>query len=252
MCGGTCSCRAGRTCDTGLSPRVRGNRCRRGCYKRGRGSIPACAGEPESPRPPWKTGRVYPRVCGGTGRLQDSPGVRRGLSPRVRGNLGVAVVGPGLARSIPACAGEPRSAISGSLILWVYPRVCGGTRDFFQVVFLVGGLSPRVRGNQNAVENAPFGERSIPACAGEPFTDSGGVTYLTVYPRVCGGTGLILHAGVGETGLSPRVRGNPQLAEERNKTNRSIPACAGEPPRAAGSCMPVTGLSPRVRGNPTA
>ena len=57
-------------------------------------------------------GVVYPRVCGGTlvGALKRPPG--SGLSPRVRGNpVAILVVLPYLG-SIPACAGEPCSAIA--------------------------------------------------------------------------------------------------------------------------------------------
>ena len=91
-----------------------------------------------------------------------------------------------------------------------------------------------------------------------------------VYPRVCGGT-LPINQGHGDSqGLSPRVRGNRPLANEKVLSMRSIPACAGEPqssspvrpsdrvyPRVCGgtpwgsrppSCE--WGLSPRVRGNP--
>ena len=70
-------------------------------------------------------------------------------------------------------------------------------------------------------------------------------------------------------GLSPRVRGNPDLIAERLARQRSIPARAGEPhvtlfippesevyPRACGGTFAVplyplssSGLSPRVRGN---
>ena len=52
----------------GLSPRVRGNRRVQIISGRGRGSIPACAGEPQSaiPSPLPCMSRVYPRVCGGT------------------------------------------------------------------------------------------------------------------------------------------------------------------------------------------
>ena len=70
-------------------------------------------------------------------------------------------------------------------------------------------------------------------------------------------------------GLSPRVRGNPQVMRRHGRRFRSIPACTGEPaprrprrnhrrvyPRVYGGtrmssavrCFP-SGLSPRVRGN---
>ena len=71
-------------------------------------------------------------------------------------------------------------------------------------------------------------------------------------------------------GLSPRVRGNPTAMLCGGTSDRSIPACAGEPgsakeehaqdqvyPRVCGgtdsvrkSGFKIPGLSPRVRGNP--
>ncbi len=71
------------------------------------------------------------------------------------------------------------------------------------------------------------------------------------------------------SGLSPRVRGNPERCSLRRYTMRSIPACAGEPcrhhvhrrdrwvyPRVCGGTAVAVlnpqnchGLSPRVRGN---
>ena len=111
--------------------------------------------------------------------------------------------------------------------------------------------------------------RSIPACAGEPAETWARSPWRWVYPRVCGGTTKapdnIYHPG----GLSPRVRGNPVHEDEEGQSERSIPACAGEPsplalrkaaiwvyPRVCGGTVQIamsaslwTGLSPRVRGN---
>ena len=70
---------------------------------------------------------VYPRVCGGT--LSATGGCMSiwGLSPRVRGNrLARHAINPP-ARSIPACAGEPRQRRHQYKPYRVYPRVCGGT-----------------------------------------------------------------------------------------------------------------------------
>ena len=50
----------------GLSPRVRGNQASISVSADVKGSIPACAGEPRRGAALTTTGRVYPRVCGGT------------------------------------------------------------------------------------------------------------------------------------------------------------------------------------------
>ena len=70
-------------------------------------SIPACAGEPWQEKSGDLTDAVYPRVCGGTQRVAYLQLLSQGLSPRVRGNRARAVAMNRVARSIPACAGEP-------------------------------------------------------------------------------------------------------------------------------------------------
>ena len=106
------------------------------------------------------------------------------------------------------------------------------------------------------------------------------VIMVQVYPRACGGTRLAIWRNRWNTGLSPRVRGNPPTYWTRPRCRPgSIPARAGEPthrtaglsvkvyPRACGGTTPIeTGpsnpracggtacgtniyLSPRVRGN---
>ena len=86
---------------------------------------------------------------------------------------------------------------------------------------------------------------------------------------MCGGTGERSKRMTYAEGLSPRVRGNLPLEAVPYQPKRSIPACAGEPPRqhprrrcppvyprvCGGTVRPPTvphdcrGLSPRVRGN---
>ena len=154
----------------------------------------------------------------------------------------------------------------------VYPRVCGGTVADGRRDVVVGGLSPRVRGNRQRAIWMSVTVGSIPACAGEP--PAGGLRPPAdgVYPRVCGGTVTAAGGSASVCGLSPRVRGNPARPGRAGAEARSIPACAGEPltpwapagpaqvyPRVCGgtklwtpSCAVRPGLSPRVRGNPGA
>ena len=271
MCGGTGVGRGWGRVRRGLSPRVRGNRGIGQGGIVGGGSIPACAGEPASQvqiQLPLAS-LVYPRVCGGTTDLAPLYSERYGLSPRVRGNRAGAALPAGLTRSIPACAGEPAWTAPTSAPASVYPRVCGGTRQRILRLPKTPGLSPRVRGNL-LKGNPPTGHHgSIPACAGEPHPPATAPHTTGVYPRVCGGTAPPRRLGPRAVGLSPRVRGNPTGMRWPFICERSIPACAGEPPRplpgvwrrrvyprVCGGTSPVvapphcwTGLSPRVRGN---
>ena len=92
------------------------------------------------------------------------------------------------------------------------------------------GLSPRVRGNLVANGELEHVPGSIPACAGEPSPYSRRHRWQRVYPRVCGGTSVLIPPTRQVLGLSPRVRGNHQQFGNDLEDYRSIPACAGEPP----------------------
>ena len=175
-----------------------------------------------------------------------------------------------LYRSIPACAGEPSSAMSTARRTEVYPRVCGGTMTTSCQTVYHTGLSPRVRGNRGGERRVAESIGSIPACAGEPRSNVRIQRIHRVYPRVCGGTPSYPGMCWIRRGLSPRVRGNRPASPSVGLRTRSIPACAGEPascaarmatstvyPRVCGGTViedglhhPGNGLSPRVRGNP--
>ena len=173
------------------------------------------------------------------------------------------------ARSIPARAGEPAAVPTNAALCRVYPRACGGTVAQGRHFVVGEGLSPRVRGNQRRDRQRDIAFRSIPARAGEPSSMARRWARITVYPRACGGTPVPRHRAQIRQGLSPRVRGNPAKAYDREMDRRSIPARAGEPtaprpvsgtcmvyPRACGGTLRrfsskslMLGLSPRVRGN---
>ena len=74
------------------------------------------------------------------------------------------------------------------------------------------GLSPRVRGNLEALGFDVEGNRSIPARAGEPTLEYNNIAGTGVYPRACGGTAA---AALGEypiAGLSRACGGNPLMS----------------------------------------
>ena len=208
VCGGTYQQAIDGVNQIGLSPRVRGNPPVPHAEGLGVGSIPACAGEPPLLPSGQPAPSVYPRVCGGTGQADDSHIVAGGLSPRVRGNLANTQPGYRAGRSIPACAGEPTPSTGGRPPTQVYPRVCGGTEVRRKDAISLDGLSPRVRGNPQARPEPGKGQRSIPACAGEPGNGAGRSRTGEVYPRVCGGTSGAREKNIPSNGLSPRVRGN--------------------------------------------
>ena len=215
----------------GLSPRVRGNRALDARHTGPHGSIPACTGEPVSPRTLVAMSEVYPRVYGGTPSNTRAVAPSGGLSPRVRGNLARAYQLALVKRSIPACTGEPRVDARAGRHAEVYPRVYGGTKTACSRINSVAGLSPRVRGNHLGAQDTVDMSRSIPACTGEPISAALSITLFRVYPRVYGGTGGVGMSRLRFAGLSPRVRGNLDADLGQRPRVGSIPACTGEPPR---------------------
>ena len=210
VCGGTTNLVTPGQLMKGLSPRVRGNPGKAVSGMRVIRSIPACAGEPGAAVIVVLLCRVYPRVCGGTDGWPKFSHTRDGLSPRVRGNRRRPRAGAQAPGSIPACAGEPPMPTTSGMAARVYPRVCGGTGYQVAPVFSLGGLSPRVRGNREYGRDSFASRRSIPACAGEPIPPDHFLCKRQVYPRVCGGTDVAALRSLRNSGLSPRVRGNPR------------------------------------------
>ena len=182
----------------------------------------------------------------------------------MRGNPQPAAASVAPIGSIPAHAGEPPPGRCCRPNSGVYPRACGGTILSCQSDGSVGGLSPRMRGNQAADLQVLLDE------GGEPSPSEPGAPWHRVYPRACGGTTVQIPASATKMGLSPRMRGNRDDDPRPRRMHGSIPAHAGEPaasrarhgrigvyPRACGGTWwgelgPYTmpGLSPRMRGNP--
>ena len=194
-----------------------------------------------------------------------------GLSPRGRGNRRISLIMKPPYRSIPAWAGEPLLRGQAGPPAAVYPRVGGGTVEWWPSVGWSKGLSPRGRGNLRKPFQHSQYQRSIPAWAGEPPKTFSTLTISTVYPRVGGGTSAMLGIISSQRGLSPRGRGNRRGYRFIQGQSGSIPAWAGEPdirclinavkkvyPRVGGGTGVVIasfkgnrGLSPRGRGNRT-
>ena len=192
VCGGSVAAGRERRQQLGLSPRVRGKLAR--CIPRtdAERSIPACAGEALVCRPPSLHGEVYPRVCGGSYSSYPGLPLAYGLSPRVRGKQRYRRPPAAGRQSIPACAGEATLPEVPAPSKRVYPRVCGGSWDekFGNVAH--PGLSPRVRGKRADCPGRAVGVGSIPACAGEAALSGGCRWGSVVYPRVCGGSRIVL------------------------------------------------------------
>ena len=130
------------------------------------------------------------------------------------------------------------------------------------------GSSPRVRGISFGTRICCAVIRIIPACAGNISALPVTVQITGDHPRVCGEYTKELTATQLTVGSSPRVRGICHCCLAICRSDRIIPACAGnmrrpheytvirgDHPRVCGEYkieaflnIPVTGSSPRVRG----
>ena len=236
----------------GSSPRVRGTRPAMRRVRPWRRFIPACAGNSRYSASARATSTVHPRVCG---ELHPGRG-RNGCQDRF----------------IPACAGNSLCATSFPSEIAVHPRVCGELLRAFQARLRWSRFIPACAGNSstpttrtttppvhprvcgelpNGVRPVGHVSRFIPACAGNSDAPNIDFAAKPVHPRVCGELIGRPIAPCPRSGSSPRVRGTPTTEEAKLKSDRFIPACAGNSSRALTSSVRSFGSSLRVRGTPT-
>ena len=119
-----------------------------------------------------------------------------------------------------------------------------------EVPITVVGLSPRARGKLGVAGTHAHETGSIPACAGEAALWAWMRAHPEVYPRVRGGSFVVIGQGVRVYGLSPRARGKRFRVARFARDKRSIPACAGEAFQVPHQ-PDKRGVYPRVRGGST-
>ena len=171
-------------------------------------------------------------------------------------------------RFIPARAGNGTRRRRRRPGRSVHPRACGerSTSEFWEHV--EGNSSPRVRGTVPDDLDAAAPHRFIPARAGNGMASCSNCPPVTVHPRACGERFGSQPEVIDAFGSSPRVRGTGYRSGLYCRTERFIPARAGNGrrhvtfemvaavhPRACGerswavvSGPPSAGSSPRVRG----
>ena len=240
---------AGKPPETGLSPRGRGNRNCKVHLAAGCRSIPAWAGEPGLPVQRRATSGVYPRVGGGTARINSGNRRPVGLSPRGRGNPFPCNNVELSHRSIPAWAGEPVRRSFSPSPQGVYPRVGGGTIPIQPRPKPITGLSPRGRGNPAGGRRRRHRQRSIPAWAGEPTYPAMEARRGSVYPRVGGGNRLRTRVGNRVRGSIPAWAGEPGCAARRRNQMKVYPRVGGGTGPIGVPGQRPQGLSPSGRGN---
>ena len=154
--------------DSGLSPRVWGNRATRPQEGKRARPIPTCVGQPRTDLHPSYIATAYPHVCGATLQIPATRAGMTGLSPRVWGNRLTFDDTKGIKGPIPTCVGQPADGLGYASRVEAYPHVCGATVTIAQMERVCGGLSPRVWGNQIVLVLRPTKSGPIPTCVGQP------------------------------------------------------------------------------------
>ena len=172
----------------GPSPRGRGNPATLHGPNGLDGSIPAWAGKPLRVEAALSMRGVHPRVGGETPKWPNVRSRVAGPSPRGRGNRAAATARRYARRSIPAWAGKPRASSPADGQPWVHPRVGGETLECPNERVVVGGPSPRGRGNHPYEVAIGSDPGSIPAWAGKPKPPGERPSRYAVHPRVGGET----------------------------------------------------------------
>ena len=151
-----------------------------------------------------------------------------GLSPLVRGKHEAAQLCRRPIGPIPAGAGETARRRIPCSAIWAYPRWCGGNVRTQGARRERSGLSPLVRGKLTTrrIYSPFFGP--IPAGAGETGLSLDGYQRRGAYPRWCGGNEKSDCLNLFRLGLSPLVRGKPDIGHVGTVLKGPIPAGAGE------------------------
>ena len=128
---------------------------------------------------------------------------------------------------IPACAGSTMSTANGAAMRWDHPRMCGEHLESLNLMSLIQGSSPHVRGAHMRNQRDWPIRGIIPACAGSTIETP--LEWMTQrdHPRMCGEHYAISKNRRADTGSSPHVRGARRFRTHCGMDVGIIPACAG-------------------------
>ena len=153
--------------------------------------------------------------------------VNSGSSPRVRGTAVRSWCPSVQSRFIPARAGNSHRTCRYIHKYTVHPRACGEQNPDVRHLNVSAGSSPRVRGTAAPRVKRCFGQRFIPARAGNRSTIGIDHRDRPVHPRACGEQRAKTTKWICDNGSSPRVRGTDLESAYLEGADRFIPARAG-------------------------
>ena len=150
-------------------------------------------------------------------------------------------------RIIPAHAGQTRGRGTSAMIPTDHPRACGANGGWKFRKSQGHGSSPRMRGKQSPEHRRCRTGRIIPAHAGQTYRCRLRPGQCPDHPRACGANSRFLLFISSSSGSSPRMRGKLSAELESLRTERIIPAHAGQT-RPARRTTPKETDHPRACG----
>ena len=150
-------------------------------------------------------------------------------------------------RIIPAHAGQTGNVTPACRSATDHPRACGANYCSAISANHVPGSSPRMRGKPKADAGDVETRRIIPAHAGQTRFHSHPEPFPPDHPRACGANSRFLLFISSSSGSSPRMRGKLSAELESLRTERIIPAHAGQT-RPARRTTPKETDHPRACG----
>ena len=206
-CGEHCISSGNNSSSFGSSPHVRGtypSHCKKAISSR---FIPARAGNIEEFERVRADNTVHPRTCGEHVTYKVQTVLYCGSSPHVRGTLVAPQENALPWRFIPARAGNIHQDIPGLSASTVHPRTCGEHLGAIDQRICPNGSSPHVRGTYGKLRWQWWGNRFIPARAGNMRGWGCCCCTTSVHPRTCGEHRATVSEYRKNLGSSPHVRG---------------------------------------------
>ena len=190
--------------------------------------IPAGAGQTSSDSSTTPSPAAHPRWRGADCGERDVRQRGQGSSPLARGRQNLAIDRRGRRRLIPAGAGQTRSSPARPLARQAHPRWRGADTIAGVAPGSYSGSSPLARGRLQTRFCHCGKPGLIPAGAGQTVLDNVERGGEPAHPRWRGADPSNAAFCVGIRGSSPLARGRPAVAAPTGRTQRLIPAGAGQ------------------------
>ena len=189
---------------------------------------PACAGKSLTSYVPDGEWKDHPRMRGEKPSSALSHLLVKGSPPHARGKVRRAGVDGRRMGITPACAGKRRMEAISCLSKKDHPRMRGEKGIARQDDANVAGSPPHARGKARKASRISPAVRITPACAGKSETGTNPAETVKDHPRMRGEKPSWASLPLRCRGSPPHARGKDNVEENRMKSRRITPACAGK------------------------